>query len=525
MSTRSAFQDFVRRDAPLREASVARFMSVACGCSALAALALLPIIGAPLSLALTALLGLLFAYYLAQLRFARRGVFHEVTPWLNMFIEVSAPAGIFIVDHVLKGPLYALTAPPFTIWGTLVALSGLRGDRRLALAAGAIAATEYALLYFGLARHSLPADIVVTLQSPMIAIRVGLLFLSGLLTTIIVSHLNRRAEAALSAIRQRDLFGKYLLGERIGAGGMAEVYRATYAPEGGFEKIVALKRMLPSVASDPRFVEMFRAEASLGSRLNHPNVVQVLDFGRFNDTYFLAMEYVPGVPLSKCIDLRLGSGLPVAAVVHIATMLCESLDYIHRRRGTDGEPLNLIHRDLNPPNVLISQTGEVKLTDFGIARASELSRVNLTTAGMVKGKTPYMAPEQALGLSIDGRVDLFALGVTLWEALVGQRLFTGPTEVEILEAALNAPIPAPITLRPETPTLLNALVMGLLQRDLRARIDSAARALPMCRELVHATGDGATALGALVREAEAANAARESQFVATLVVNPPEERQ
>lgn len=470
-----ALQEYLQRDEATREASVARFMSIASGLSTVAAFALGPFIGWTLSVLLGLMLGTITLYFFVQDRALRRGWYRPGLRWVNVAVEVSAPSLLFIADSRLYSVEYALTAPPLVLWATLVALSGFRGSRALSLGAGAIAATEYLLLYLFLAWPRLGPEALVTLQPPLFAVRVLLLFASGVVTAIFVGHFNRRAAEALSAVRAKDVMGKYLLHERVGSGGMAEVFKATYSPEGGFEKTVALKKILPTYAADTEFLRLFRQEAELCSRLNHPNIVQVLDFGRHGDSFFLAMEYIDGLSLKRVLDVYQGVGLPVSAAAYLAVELCYALDYVHRRVGPDGQPMNLIHRDLNPPNVLLSVVGEVKVADFGIARAANTGQ--RTQVGIVKGKPGYLAPEQAAGEAIDGRVDLFALGATLHEALTGRRLFpTGDDEASV-NAIFLMPIPKPSVLRPEVPPALDAVVMGLLERDLDTRTRSARAAL------------------------------------------------
>ncbi len=498
-----ALRDHLTKDAPARESSVARFMVFATAASGMAALALQPLIGSRLSYSLAALLGMLTLWYGLQFWLLKRGWFSPAVAWLNVTIEVSAPALIFLVDVRARGPEYALTAPPLAIWGTLVALSALRGSRALALAAGALAAVEYLAVYFLVAAPLLPAEVWVTLQTPMIVTRSALLFLSGIVTAAFVGHFNRRAEEALAAVRARDVLGKYLLHERIGAGGMAEVFRASYCPEGGFEKTVAVKKILPNFADDLEFIELFRQEAALCSRLNHPNVVQVMDFGRFGETWFLAMEHVDGSSLKRVLDAH-KLGLPIAAVSYLAVELLAALEYVHYRSGSDGQPLNLVHRDVNPPNILVSTLGEVKLTDFGIARASIGAR--LTQAGYIKGKPGYLAPEQLTDKPLDGRADLFAVGLTLYEALTGRPLFSnsgGETErYEVLEMVLRPPS----SIRPEVPPELDAAVMRLLERDLTTRV-ATARAAAFPFQSLHGKAsplaDGQKHLAHAVREAAA----------------------
>lgn len=479
--TTRLLREHIARDAPARERTVARFMSGVCTVSGALALCLIPMIGTKLGVGLGVMLLLLAGYYFAIARFIAQGWFHPAVAWVNVAIEVSAPSLIFLLDAKQNGVLYALTAPPLVIWGTLIALSGLRSSRALSLGAGALAAVEYSLLYVFVAYPNLPPEIPVTVRPALFATRVVLLFASAVFTAAFVGVLNRRAEEALSAVRAKDVFGKYLLHERLGMGGMAEVFRATYNPEGGFEKVVALKRVLPQFVADEVFIGMFRDEAALCSQFSHPGVVQVFDFGRFGDSYFLAMEYLDGPPLSRALRAFKGTGLPIGAVVHLAVSLTEALTYVHERRNADGAPLKLVHRDLNPPNVLLSRLGEVKLTDFGIARAA--GHMQLTEAGLIKGKPGYLAPEQAAGEDIDGRVDLFALGVTLWECLTGEQLLAASDATAMVRNTFDKPIVPPRQKRPQVPQALDHFVMELLQRDLAHRTPSAREALRTARAL------------------------------------------
>jgi hypothetical protein len=298
---------------------------------------------------------------------------------------------------------------------------------------------------------------------------------------VIAVYTQWRTRELVISSRKDDLFGRYILGERIGAGGMAEVFKATYSPEGGFERPVAIKRVLTNLAANPHFIERFRREAELTARLVHPNVVQVLDFGKYRDTWFLAMEFVDGVPLNALVKLP----LPLAAISSIGVQLCEALEFIHTRLGADGRPLGLVHRDLNPPNVLVSKRGEVKLADFGVARAADGAQ--LTHTGVLVGKLGYMPPEQLVGEPYDRRADLFALGVTLYELLTGARAYPGQSDAEVMNAVLK-PLPRPSTLRPEVPPELDALVAELLVRDPARR---PASALLVGQRLAALTGDAA----------------------------------
>jgi serine/threonine-protein kinase len=251
---------------------------------------------------------------------------------------------------------------------------------------------------------------------------------------------------------------------------MAEVFRATYSPEGGFEKQVAVKRVLPAFSDNAEFMGMFRREAELGSMLIHPNVVQVLDLGRHQNLLFLAMEFVDGMSLAALLQKLPERRLPPAAVAYLGAELAGALAYVHSRTGPKGEPLHLVHRDINPPNVLLSFIGEVKLTDFGIARAAH--QVSLTQSHTVRGKAGYMAPEQVYAKQLDGRADLFALGLTLHEALTGQPALQGDTDMALMLASTRQDIVPPSQLMPHISPKMDAIIMGLLQPELERRTPS-----------------------------------------------------
>lgn len=290
---------------------------------------------------------------------------------------------------------------------------------------------------------------------------------------ILSASVVNRFRAMTQAARRRDLVGKYVLGERIGVGGMAEVFSATYSPEGGFERRVAVKKILSSYSQNAESVALFRREAELGAMLAHPNIVQVLDFGTDGDTWFLAMEFIEGVPLSRLLDglRREDKRIPIGAAVYLMSQLAEALDYIHERTTPTGSPLRLIHRDINPPNILVSRIGEVKLGDFGIARVAD--HTNLTAAGAVRGKMGYSSPEQLTGRAYDHRADLFSLGVTFHEVLTGKRVFKGESDVTLLMDCLHGDLRPPSVERLEIPFELDRVVMGLLSRELEERTPSA----------------------------------------------------
>ncbi len=236
-------------------------------------------------------------------------------------------------------------------------------------------------------------------------------------------------------------FGRYTLTQRLGVGGMAEVYRATTPRPGDVELEVCLKRILPHCSADPEFVRMFVDEARVASRLRHANIVQILDFDEVDGDYFIAMELVEGKDLRGLLGElhRRGELLGEARAIEISIGLARALAYAHSRHDK-GQPLQIVHRDVSPHNLLLSFSGEVKLSDFGIARAA--SRLTHTATGMVKGKVAYMAPEQAAAGPIDARIDQFAAGLVLHEMLTGVRAYAGDSQNEILQRAARAQVPA-----------------------------------------------------------------------------------
>lgn len=228
----------------------------------------------------------------------------------------------------------------------------------------------------------------------------------------------------MSSEEQDIQFGRYLLRRRLGSGGMAEVYLAEMTGTAGFQRLVALKRILPHLGDDEEFIDSFISEARLGGSLNHPNIVQTLELGREAGQYFLAMEFVDGMTLAQLLRARRerGEGLPLSLAIEIGTKLCEALSYAHTATDVRGNPLHMIHRDLKPDNVLLGRHGEVKLTDFGVAKASTSRRQTMDTS-IVKGTVAYMSPEQAQGWELDPRSDLYSLGAILFELVTLEPLY------------------------------------------------------------------------------------------------------
>jgi serine/threonine-protein kinase len=275
---------------------------------------------------------------------------------------------------------------------------------------------------------------------------------------------------------QPSAFGRYYLLERLAVGGMAEIFKAKQTGAHGFEKIIVIKRILPHLAADPEFLAMFIDEAKLQCALMHPKIVQVLEFGQVDSQYYIALEYVDGMDtlglLRACAHRRMR--LPVRLAVHIASEVLDALDYAHSQRSADGASLGIVHRDVSPSNVFISKRGDVKLGDFGIARAVEKSRQSKTQAGTLKGKYGYMAPEQVVGGDIDGRADQFAVGIVLAEMLMGRRLFTAPNDLDVLLMVRDARLERLDRHGGDIPPMLRKIINKMLNKSAGERFQSAA---------------------------------------------------
>jgi eukaryotic-like serine/threonine-protein kinase len=267
-------------------------------------------------------------------------------------------------------------------------------------------------------------------------------------------------------------FGPYLVYERIGSGGMATVHRADLLGVDGFRKPVALKRLWHHLTDDRDFVEAFAQEARLAGKLHHDNIAQAYDLGMIGSTYFIAMEYVSGPTLLQLLNRLRAAGriAPIDIAIEILVQLCEALDHAHTLRDTNGRALNIIHRDVSPTNVIVSNDGVVKLIDFGIAKAAT-SAIH-THAGVIKGKLAYIAPEYTFG-QLDHRADLFAVGVLAHELLTGERLFSADSDYETMLNIREKPIPLPSERNPYVPADLDAIVMTALARDPASRWQNA----------------------------------------------------
>ncbi len=272
----------------------------------------------------------------------------------------------------------------------------------------------------------------------------------------------------MSAQQQR-----YRVLDRIAAGGMAEVYRAESAGLEGFKKTVAIKRVLPHLSEKKQFIGMFLDEARLSARLNHSNCVQVFDIGVGDKTYFIVMEYVDGSDLKAILEhlAHEESRIPLQVAMFICCRICDALAYAHELPDSRGRVLGIVHRDISPPNVLITRHGEVKVVDFGLAKAN--SQLEQSQPGVIKGKFSYLSPEAALGESVDSRSDIFAAGIILWEMLAGRRLFLGETDLQTVRQVQAAQIPDLKKFNPHVTPEVETIVLKALARDPRERYQSA----------------------------------------------------
>src|SRR6516225_229058 len=269
---------------------------------------------------------------------------------------------------------------------------------------------------------------------------------------------------------------RYRVVEKLESGGMAEVFRAESEGLHGFRKQVAIKRVLPHLSSKKKFISMFLDEARLSAQLSHSNCVQVFDIGVGDNAFFIVMEFVDGANLKATIEhlKKRGREFPVEAAVHISLELCKGLAYAHELTDPRGVPLHIVHRDMSPPNVLITKNGEVKIVDFGLAKAN--SQLEKSEPGIIKGKFSYLSPEAAMGQEVDARTDVFAVGIILWELLAGQRLFLGDTDFQTVKRVQAANVPAISGINKRARQNLEKIISKSLARDPPERF-ATARAL------------------------------------------------
>jgi serine/threonine protein kinase/ABC-type branched-subunit amino acid transport system substrate-binding protein len=306
------------------------------------------------------------------------------------------------------------------------------------------------------------------------------------------------APRSLGGLRQ---FGKYVLVQKLAEGGMAEIFLAKQIGVEGFERNVVIKRMLSHLSSQPEFVDMFLDEARLAARLTHPNIIPIYDLGQAEGSFYICMEYLPGEDLAWILRHARNTNrqLPIGVAVRILADAARGLHYAHEFAGDDGRPMNVVHRDVSPGNIFVGYAGEVKVLDFGIAKAE--SRVTSTNIGTIKGKALYMSPEQSLAEPIDRRADVFSLGVTLYEALTVSRPFARDSAAAVVDAVVRGEFDPPRKRRPELPADLERVVLRAMARKPEERFATCAQ---MADELEHAfdstTPTGTGAVGRFLRD-------------------------
>jgi serine/threonine protein kinase len=312
------------------------------------------------------------------------------------------------------------------------------------------------------------------------------------------------------------LFGRYHLLERLAVGGMAEIYLAKSFGAAGFERLLVIKKILPHLTADNEFITGFIDAVRMASTLNHSNVAQINELDKEGGAYFIAMEFVHGKDLSRIYDrsVQTKRGIPIPLAVLIASRICEGLDYAHRRTDSAGRNLNIVHRDLSPGNILVSYAGDVKLIDFGIAKS--IKRMGRATAGTLKSKFGYMAPEQVRGLSLDRRSDIFTVGILLYEMLTGESLFGGESDFVTLEKVRNAIVTPPTTYNSKIPKQLEKTILRALAEDPEKRYEWVSDLqADLVRFLMH-TGSPITgkSLASFVRDLFSKDIAKENERLA-----------
>lgn len=294
--------------------------------------------------------------------------------------------------------------------------------------------------------------------------------LAIILLGVVFVWLDRRAKTKALKISQdiksMQRIGPYILQRKVARGGMAELFLADYVRRDGFRRKVAVKRILPHLAGNKDFINMFTREARLAALLQHPNIVQIFDYGKIENAYFIAMEYIDGKNLGEILS-AMNRGLTVEQTVFIILQICKGLDYSHTKRDDKGKAFHIVHRDISPQNMLISYQGEVKISDFGISKAR--SEPSLTQAGVVKGKLAYLSPEQALGESINQQADIYALGLVFYETLTGKRVYKFSSDIEAIRTIPKKDIDPLTKSMPDLPEEVNRIVMKCLEKDKDSR--------------------------------------------------------
>ncbi|HTJ84365.1 MAG TPA: serine/threonine-protein kinase [Polyangiaceae bacterium] len=394
------------------------------------------------------------------------GILEGLLPWIFLIVVTTTQGAEYALGSWLPPLVYAAVI--------LTATAKLRPTAPVLL--GVSGAVAFMVLYGAYLRPRLAPE---SLEMPLFGwkmqvIRASSIMIGSLLATFVTRALRNAIGRAERTVRERDLFGKYQLEEKIASGGMGVVHRAVYCPEGGFVRTVAVKLLHAHLAEQTSFLSAFRSEAEISARLVHPNVVQVLDFGRVGGAYFLAMEFVDGLTLATIMRRVVGRrrALEEPLVAWIGHGLLAGLQYTHATaRDPEGKIMRVVHRDLCPANILVSKSGEVKISDFGIARA--LKDRDTSQTRTVAGHLGYMAPEQARAAALDERCDLFAVGVILWELLAARPLFYRGAEAPTLLALMAGDVEPITAVRPGALSGWDAFFAKALARAPEDRFSSA----------------------------------------------------
>ena len=475
------------------ERGIARAAQVASVVGLLLAAGVGVLVTASMGLALAVLAVASIVWFSIAYALLSRGRALAVVLWANLAVLLFLPCFSLIIMASTQGAAYALgswVAPLLFAFAIILTMTRLRPV--LPLVFGSTSAAAYLAIYFLVLRNApLVGDLDGALYRPAMQLtRAATLVFFGLLGALATRAIRSMVGRAAKKSREKDLFGKYRVGARIASGGMGSVYEAVYCPEGGFERKVAIKRVHPHLALDPAFVTRFREEAELGARLAHPNIVTVLDFGREGDTYFFAMEFVDGMDLAKvrrrCKKANLV--IPSRLVAFIGREIAEGLAFAHEvAQGADGKALRVVHRDLNPANILVSRTGQVKISDFGVATVLGEEAVHATKR--LVGKFAYLAPELARGAAFDTRVDIFALGLVLWELLCLKQAYARDSDAATLSAVAHSSVEPPSLLRPDLAgTEWDAFCEKALQPDCEKRFASAREVSAALAEILEREG-------------------------------------
>ena len=495
---RKPLENALDRELRLIERFIVRVWIVLASAGVVFALVVAAFISRRLGLTMATMGVVVVALFVGSDRLLARRPLGKRTPTSVIVIEGILPWVFFAATYFSQGAAYALASwvPPLLFAAVILAWVA-RLEPIAPLIVGLSGAASFLGVYFVLVLPHVPHGAAHTiLQDPPLQLsRAFTLAGAGVLGSAVSRVLRRVIGRADQTLRSEELFGKYRIGRKIGAGSGGSVHEAVYCPEGGFERRVAVKQLHPALVSEASFVEGFRNEAELGARLAHPNVVTIHDFGRHEETFFMAMEFVDGLPLSKLIHRmrRSEEKLPLDLVGHVGRSVLLGLDHAHEGvRDAAGQPLHILHRDVCPQNVLVSRIGEVKLTDFGIARV--LGEASETSTRTIAGHEAYMSPEQ-----VEGRVglgtDLFALAVILWELVAGERLFARENPASTLLAVMSTEVP---TIE-DADDAWNAWLARALARDPAARFASARAMLAALDAIPSAHGEGSAArLGELV---------------------------